>query len=297
MKGIDISNNNGFVNFTKVKNTNYELIYIKATEGTTFVDPYLETFYSRANALDFKIGFYHFLVSTSRPETQAINFYNQIKNKKNSLKPCLDIETTGYDIMDYTNRFISKFESLCSLPLCIYTSPYYANANLDSSLNRYSCWIANYGTNTPMETNIWGSNYAGHQYTEKGQVSGVNGYVDLNNFETSIFVNKNSVDNNNDTIIEDSWIKRLQNECNNQGFSNQIVDGIKGPITLASCPTVRIGARGEITRLIQEKLSIVEDGIFGVNTESAVINYQKNNGLVPDGIVGKKTWSKLLGLS
>ena len=112
MKGIDISNNNGFVNFTKVKNTNYELIYIKATEGTTFVDPYLETFYSRANALDFKIGFYHFLVSTSRPETQAINFYNQIKNKKNSLKPCLDIETTGYDIMDYTNRFISKFESL-----------------------------------------------------------------------------------------------------------------------------------------------------------------------------------------
>jgi lysozyme len=37
------------------------------------------------------------------------------------------------------------------------------------------------------------------------------------------------------------------------------------------------------------------DGRFGPNTEQAVKNYQGQNGLVVDGIVGEATWSKLCG--
>lgn len=94
----------------------------------------------------------------------------------------------------------------------------------------------------------------------------------------------------------DSWIARLQEECNKQGFSNQKVDGIAGPNTLNGSPMVRRGARGNITKLIQEKLGISADGIFGANTEVAVKNYQRTNGLSVDGIVGRKTWRKLLNL-
>ena len=93
-----------------------------------------------------------------------------------------------------------------------------------------------------------------------------------------------------------SWIARLQEECNNQGFSNQKVDGIAGPNTLNGSPMVRRGARGNITKLIQEKLGISADGIFGANTEVAVKNYQRTNGLSVDGIVGRNTWRKLLNL-
>ena len=39
------------------------------------------------------------------------------------------------------------------------------------------------------------------------------------------------------------------------------------------------------------------DGDFGVKTKAAVMAFQKAKGLVQDGIVGPKTWSKLLGLS
>ena len=94
----------------------------------------------------------------------------------------------------------------------------------------------------------------------------------------------------------DSWIARLQEECNKQGFSNQKVDGITGPNTLNGSPMVRRGARGNITKLIQEKLGISADGIFGANTEVAVKNYQRTNGLSVDGIVGRNTWRKLLNL-
>lgn len=100
----------------------------------------------------------------------------------------------------------------------------------------------------------------------------------------------------------DSWVRNLQAECNSQGFSKQTVDGIPGPNTLAGCPTVRRGARGGITRLIQQKLVSLGyntngvDGIFGAGTESAVKAFQKARGLAADGIVGKNTWRALLGL-
>ena len=98
------------------------------------------------------------------------------------------------------------------------------------------------------------------------------------------------------TFTGDDWVRRLQQECNNQGFSKQKVDGIAGPATLAGCPVLKNGAKGNITKLLQEKLGISADGIFGNETKKAVISYQKSKGLSADGIVGKETWKKLLRL-
>jgi GH24 family phage-related lysozyme (muramidase) len=94
----------------------------------------------------------------------------------------------------------------------------------------------------------------------------------------------------------DGWYARLQGECNRQGFSNQAVDNLPGTNTLAGCPQLKIGAEGNITKLLQERLGVNADGIFGQLTKQAVINFQYAHGLVADGIVGQKTWAKLLGL-
>lgn len=40
---------------------------------------------------------------------------------------------------------------------------------------------------------------------------------------------------------------------------------------------------------------LAEDGVFGVNTEFAVINYQKKHSLDADGVVGPATWKALTG--
>lgn len=42
---------------------------------------------------------------------------------------------------------------------------------------------------------------------------------------------------------------------------------------------------------LQAALNLVQDGIFGAITEEAVKAFQKTHGLVPDGIVGEKTWA------
>ena len=127
--------------------------------------------------------------------------------------------------------------------------------------------------------------------------------VKVNNTSNNMGNNSAKSDSYNINKNRDQWISRLQNECNNQGFSNQVVDGIAGPITLAGCPIVKIGAIGNITKLLQEKMNILgfsagnEDGIFGKLTKAAIMKYQSSRGLYVDGIVGEKTWSKLLGLN
>lgn len=53
------------------------------------------------------------------------------------------------------------------------------------------------------------------------------------------------------------------------------------------------GSRGEEVKVLQKKLNITADGIFGANTEKNVKEFQAKNGLVADGIVDAKTWAKL----
>lgn len=97
----------------------------------------------------------------------------------------------------------------------------------------------------------------------------------------------------------DEWVARLQQELNYQFKRGLTVDGLKGPKTLNACPTVKKGAKGNVTRLIQERLNSVGfslgvDGIFGTATYNAVNVFQRNRGLSQDGIVGKNTWNWLL---
>lgn len=97
----------------------------------------------------------------------------------------------------------------------------------------------------------------------------------------------------------DEWVSRLQRELNAQFHKGLVVDGLRGSKTLGACVTVKRGARGNITRLIQERLNSVgfhisTDGIFGGGTEKAIKVFQKNRGLSADGIVGRNTWDWLL---
>lgn len=56
---------------------------------------------------------------------------------------------------------------------------------------------------------------------------------------------------------------------------------------------IKIGDKGSLVKLIQEKLGIYSDGIFGNGTLEAIKKFQSKNGLKADGIVGSETFAKL----
>lgn len=69
---------------------------------------------------------------------------------------------------------------------------------------------------------------------------------------------------------------------------------------LVELKTLRVNARGEQVKALQRLLvgfgyDLKIDGSFGAITDRTVRTFQRKNGLSADGVVGEKTWNKLLG--
>lgn len=90
-----------------------------------------------------------------------------------------------------------------------------------------------------------------------------------------------------------------------QAISNpaQIKNKIIWEVCNVNLLVLGIGDDGKAVRALQRLLigegydcgGFGADGVFGIGTETSVRAYQDAHGLVVDGIVGMKTWSKLLG--
>jgi penicillin-insensitive murein endopeptidase len=57
--------------------------------------------------------------------------------------------------------------------------------------------------------------------------------------------------------------------------------------------TIKFGDRGSDVVMLQTKLHIAADGVFGPDTLHAVEEFQAAHGLTADGVVGAKTWAAL----
>jgi len=108
-----------------------------------------------------------------------------------------------------------------------------------------------------------------------------------------------TVDNSAGPSTKRALVKALQMELNSQFKAGLSVDGDWGSKTKNACVTVRKGANGNLTRLIQAALICKGydvkgfDGKFGNGLYNAIILLQKSKGLLADGIVGKATFEAL----
>lgn len=102
----------------------------------------------------------------------------------------------------------------------------------------------------------------------------------------------------------DTWqqlTKKLQSELNKQFNAGLKVDGIWGPKTRAAIITIRNGATGNLTRVLQSALYLAgytevgkPDGVFGDKTYKALGNFQNaTDGLKLDRAAGRETFTKL----
>lgn len=214
IQGIDVSNWQGYIDFEEVKNSGIEIVYIKSSQGSNIIDSYFHTNYKRAKNAGLKIGIYHFLTATSVQEAinEANFFCSVIENTSPDCRLAMDFEIFNdlsiEEINEISLTFLEAVEKQTQKEMIIYSDAYNATNIFNKELaEKYPLWIAEYNSSS-VDTGNWDS-WVGYQYTDKGIVSGISGYVDKDLYTNAIFLtNTNNI---------------LTGQKNNQMFSEYIV--------------------------------------------------------------------------
>jgi lysozyme len=290
--GIDVSHHNGAVDWGTVGRSEVRFAFAKATDGSTFVDPTFEDNWPAIRNAGILRGAYHFARPGSDPEVQAAHFASVIGPLSwGELPPALDIEVmdgqSKQGVIDWTLAFVARAEALIGCPLIIYTGGLWRNElggpNVPGLASRM-LWTARYGSAQPVVPPPW-SRWSFWQFTDGTSgaarpIPGVSGQCDCD------------------------WF--AGDPADLQKISDGLVGAQPAPQPVApvaagdwpgrtfvwpSTPTVR----GSDVQAWQQKIvargfTVTADGIFGPESKTACIAFQRHVGLDPDGIVGRRTW-------
>ena len=196
LDGIDVSEWNGEIRFREVRDAGIQLVYIKATQGTDYVDREFERNYTEAARERLKVGFYHYVSARTIQEAQeeAQFFAENIRRKHKDARPAMDFESFGdlseEAIRDISSAFLVTLERELKIRPALYSDA--SNASrifADNRFTRYPLWIAEYGVSRPDMENPW-SRWSGWQYSDAGRVSGIASRVDLDYFRREILLDR-----------------------------------------------------------------------------------------------------------
>ncbi|WP_067924098.1 GH25 family lysozyme [Alicyclobacillus shizuokensis] len=283
---VDASNNNGTIDWKTAVQQNIAGAIFKVTEGVTYHDPTFQRNLQGALDVGLPVGGYCF----ARPRTSSANdeadeFARTLEaaGGHEKIKPVLDLEDNGglsrEGVVEFVHTFMERLKGHFGDYGMLYTYTAFAQAYLDDSMSKYDLWIADY-RNILAPPDVAGHNrWKMWQFTSKASIPGFSGAVDL-----SVF----------DGTVEDfrAW-------C---GLVGKVQTPARAVVTAPSStrPTLRMGDKG--ADVIQLQLLLYRigqhpgavDGIFGVQTQSALKAFQAACGIAVDGICGPQSWSHLL---
>ncbi|MCU7712489.1 GH25 family lysozyme [Priestia sp. JV24] len=273
---IDVSNHQGDVNWKQVAENGVKGVYLKLTEGTTFLDKRSYKNYLGAKNAGLRVGFYCFSHVTNDPKEEVEFFLKKLADMKPDMPHCLDLENdkgqSKSRITSFALGWLEYMEKKTGITPILYTMMGFLPNLTSQKLARYPLWIARYnGKNNPGSSSIW-SKWAMYQYTDKGSVKGIKGNVDLNAMAADFF---KAIDTGVSYVGDANPPSQMQ-----KGDSGLNVKELQQNLIKLKFEFPKHGA----------------DGSYGDETISVVKAFQKANGLTSDGIAGEKTLAKIAEL-
>ncbi len=182
--GMDASHYQGAISWKAIRqNSGVRFVYLKATEGKTYVDARFKQNWNGAAAAGLKVGAYHFFSTSSTGEDQAKNFIATVPKESGGLPPAIDIEASVTQESDFKQQvadYVKLVQAHYGQKPVFYVSARMFDLLYDQFSN-YPVWIINYKTKPNIKGwTLW-------QYSEKGVLPGVSGYVDLDRYHGSRF--------------------------------------------------------------------------------------------------------------
>lgn len=184
--GIDVSHYQKDIFWEAVgDNSKMAYVYIKCTEGGDYVDKTYAENIKLAHRHGLKVGAYHFWRPLVDQQLQVDNFLAQCRPADQDLIPMIDVEVKDKRISteafcDSLAKFLFIIENSIKQKPLVYTGRYFYNDYLQGKLDGYKIMIAQYSSVEPVLAD--GRDVTMWQYTSKGRINGINGYVDESRF-------------------------------------------------------------------------------------------------------------------
>lgn len=273
---IDISCYQSSVDFAKVKAAGIQYVILRTIRKGLIVDQSFETYYKAAKAAGLKVGvyLYTYATTTSYAEKEAAALVKLLAGRALDLPVWLDMETSTLRtasaamVQAIANAFRKKVTE-AGYECGIYCDAdfYKANSHFVGFDSGCEFWIASYGANDGVQHTVPSikHNLYAHQFSSRGKVSGISGYVDV------------------------SFIYGpAKTTTVNGGFDVSTLSTIKSGSTGAQVKSLQILLNGK------NSAGLAVDGIAGAKTVAAIKAYQEAMNLTVDGIAGINTWTTLL---
>ena len=189
--GFDVSQYQGTIQWNEIRKIEdtfqLQFVFVRATAGKNKVDSQFKNNWKQAKKHQFIRGAYHYYRPNENSIQQAENFIQTVELEPGDFPPVLDIEQLpkkqSLDSLKVgLKRWLTKVEKHYKVKPIIYSGESYYNDFLKKEFSDYPFWIANY--------NFWRNQPDSHwllwQFTEKAQVSGIKGAVDVNIFNGNL---------------------------------------------------------------------------------------------------------------
>ncbi|TCC90056.1 hypothetical protein EZ428_12260 [Pedobacter frigiditerrae] len=197
VKGIDISHNNGTINWATLAQE-VSFVYCKASQGAGFKDHMFESNFSKLSSLGILHGAYHFLNFKDATAQQQIDNFLGCGvdfSQAGLLPPVLDVE---WQVPDTLNPYVIQNRTACvqlvkdwltgvasktrRIPM-IYTNRVFWHDFLGNptGFENYPLWIAAYQSAPPLLPPGW-DKYTIWQNSGTGTIKSVSGQVDKDIF-------------------------------------------------------------------------------------------------------------------
>lgn len=194
VRGVDVSAYQGKIDWETLSSLDISFAFIKATEGSSFVDKCFEYNYNEAKKTGLAVGAYHFFSYDSEGKTQAGNFINTVIPYDGMLPPVIDLEFYGDKEKNPPEReyvdselkaMLGMLEEHYNLKPIIYATEKSYRLYLSGDYEEYDIWIRNVITKPKLsdkrDWKFW-------QFTNREQLNGYSGvekYIDVNVFNGS----------------------------------------------------------------------------------------------------------------
>ena len=191
--GIDVSHYQGNIRWQRVAEARIDgqpvtFVIIKATEGKSILDVNFNENFYQAREYGLIRGAYHYFSPVVDGRTQAEYYLHQVHLDEGDLPPVLDIEECGaltseglrYEALQWLRTVEERYHTT---PI-IYTGLRFRQQHLDTpEFQRYPFWIAHYYVSKLGYKGPWRF----WQHTDLGHVDGIQGPVDLNIYNGSMY--------------------------------------------------------------------------------------------------------------